>query len=75
MADDKITAELGRIRANHEATGGPGGNASDPVPRLLAALEAVLKLADPEKSTGVPPIRINWAITAALAGEEAGDGR
>ena len=40
---------------------------------LLAALEAVLKLADPEKETGVPPVRIREAITTALQGEEAGD--
>ena len=40
------------------------------VPSLVAAVEAVLKLADPEKSTGVPPVRIRKAITAALTGED-----
>ena len=39
---------------------------------LLAAIEAVLKLADPEKSTGVPPVRIRRAIAAALAGKNGG---
>jgi hypothetical protein len=42
------------------------------VPCLLAAVEAVLKLAD-DGGTGVPPVRIREAITRELTGKEAGD--
>ena len=47
------------------------------VPRLVAAVEAVLALTD-KPSTGIPPIVIREAITRELSraqlSEEAGDG-
>ena len=44
------------------------------VPLLLAAIEAALKLADPAKSTGVPPVRIREAITTELTGKDGEHG-
>ena len=87
MPDDPLSATLAGIREDIEATvavydlDGVGKN-SYPISAamsrharvLLAALEAVLKLADPEKSTGVPPVRILAAITAALTGDDRDHG-
>lgn len=81
---DTSPATLAGIRADIEETAdvydldGAGKN-SYPVSAtmvrharsLVAALEVVLALADKE-STGIPPVCIRRAITAELAGKEAG---
>ena len=54
QASDELTAALDEIRANHEAANAFGAVAGDPVPRLLAALDEVLKLADQLPPQGPP---------------------
>lgn len=44
---------------------------AEDVPRLLAALDEVLKLADKDGTTGVPPVRLHEAISRALSGGAA----
>ena len=68
---DGLSATLAEIRDRNIDTYADGSTSD--IPRLVAALEAVLKLAD-KPSTGIPPVRIRAAITAALTGKEAGDG-
>ena len=78
MSDvDRVASTLAGIRERGYRNGATGAEcarlsdaAAEDIPRLLKALEAVLELADPEKSTGVPPVRIRKAITAALTGED-----
>jgi len=84
MTDDdgNLAAALGEIRERHAIIDEPCGDlavvvgrfkhSTDDVPRLLAALDEVLKLAD-KGGTGVPPARIRKAISRALLGEESGN--
>jgi len=77
MPDDgKLTAALDEIRKRWASIDGPFRErwlrAQQDVPRLLAALDEVLKLAD-KGGTGVPPVRIRKAISRALLGEESGN--
>jgi hypothetical protein len=44
--DTSATAILAGIKADHEAANAFGPNAGDPIPRLVAAIEAVLGLAN-----------------------------
>jgi len=60
------TLRAADFRAGHIAA------IADDAPRLLAALDEVLKLAD-RGGTGVPPVRIRKAISRALLGEESGN--
>ena len=69
-----LTAALHEIRERGYENGAYGtrcarlsDTAAIDVPRLLAALDAVLKLAD-KGGTGVPPVRIRKAISRALLG-------
>jgi hypothetical protein len=82
--DDRVASTLAEIRADHEAANAFG--ASDPVPRLLAAVEAALEATDEwtEGSYGTGSAldedrgwvraacgaRIREAITTALTGTE-----
>ena len=72
MADDEVTAELKRIREQREWTA---------MPRLVAALEAVLKLAGEWKQFAVSgdaqdecADKLREAITRELTGKEASNG-
>ena len=73
MPDD-LSATLSGIRERYdEAAEGLSPEARKylecaDVPPLLAAIEAVLALANKE-STGIPPVCIREAITTALTGE------
>jgi hypothetical protein len=57
---DQVTAYLDDAQKRYRAFG-----ESDAMPRLLAAVEAVLELAR-QPSTGIPPVVIREAISAAL---------
>ena len=74
---DELTAALNEIRERGYENGARGAHcarlsddAARDVPRLLAALDEVLKLAD-KGGTGVPPVRICEAISRALSGGAA----
>jgi hypothetical protein len=72
MADDRLTAALDEIRADWERI---GGKPVRHIPRLIAAIEAVLALVDDWKAVPGPgPCHyaaemIELAISAALLGE------
>jgi hypothetical protein len=82
MADDlaSILAEI-RERSDRAFTYEDWFHAGRDIPSLLTALEAVLKLHHRKQLPICETCRVRWpcpeyrAITAALTGKEAGDGK
>ena len=82
-SDDRVASTLAEIRGRgyrNGATGAACARLSDAaavdIPVLLAAVEAVLKLADEWEADSFivdPEIALRAAITTALTGEETAD--
>ena len=68
MTDD-LSATLAEIRDRNIDTYADGSTSD--IPRLVAALEAVLKLADGWNALWPCTAQVREAITAALTGEES----